>query len=204
MYRSNLHLAAGLTMFIAAILFVGSWVIGTNQFFLAMNVDGGKWGDLLFSLITQLGEWIPWVVALIVILIKCKHHFLLLLYSCLISTILVQGIKNTYPEILRPSRAIANMALVHTVDGVELHENCSFPSGHTATSFCVFLIACLLLKPRWIVPLGFIYALSVGYSRVYLAQHFPRDIAGGMVIAVVAVYSSMWLSQLKKKKPDAA
>ena len=35
----------------------------------------------------------------------------------------------------RPTAVITDQALVHTVEGVELHKSNSFPSGHNTTAF---------------------------------------------------------------------
>ena len=61
--------------------------------------------------------------------------------------------------------------------------NNSFPSGHTATAFSLFLFCCFISAKKWIVPLGFIYALLGGYARIYVAQHFPLDVGAGIFTA---------------------
>jgi membrane-associated phospholipid phosphatase len=38
--------------------------------------------------------------------------------------------------------------------------------------------------------------MLVGYSRVYQAQHFPLDVAGGILVAIITVWISLWI-QLK-------
>jgi membrane-associated phospholipid phosphatase len=44
-----------------------------------------------------------------------------------------------------------------------------------------------VIRKRWIVFVGFIYAISVAYSRIYLAQHFPVDLAAGMLVGIISV-----------------
>lgn len=97
-----------------------------------------------------------------------------------------------------------DLSLIHIVKGVELHSVDSFPSGHSATVFCFYLLACLFFNKKWIVIAGLIFALLVGYSRIYLAQHFPRDVAGGMLVAVISIVLSIkiqywWASRNYKK-----
>jgi len=118
----------------------------------------------------------------------------LLMCTISISTILAQGIKNyVFTAEPRPTTLITNRSLIHTVPGVELHGFYSFPSGHTTTATCIFLLACLLVPKKWIIPVGFIYAILVGYSRVYLAQHFPLDVGGGFLVGSLSVWLSVYL-----------
>ncbi len=195
----NLTTATLLTSIIAVILFVLSFTFNKESFFLLFNTDLGKVADIFFANITKGGEVVPWVVALVTILIWKKEFFWLLLACFFISSILVQGLKNVLPEQARPTKAITNMQQVHTVEGVELYKAHSFPSGHTSAAFTVFFIACIAIKGRWVVPAGFIYTFLVAYSRIYLAEHFPRDIAGGMLIAVITIYLSLWVCDRNSK-----
>jgi membrane-associated phospholipid phosphatase len=65
----------------------------------------------------------------------------------------------------------------------------SFPSGHTSTSFAV-ATALSRAYPKWfvIVP-AYLWAGSVGYSRMYLGVHYPSDVFGGALLGT----TSSWL-----------
>jgi len=133
--------------------------------------------------------------------LKRKDVFPLLLGTFAISTIIAQGVKNfLLPDQPRPTKAISDASLIHTVAGVDIHTIGSFPSGHTTTAFCIYFLFCLLLPKKWWIAVGLLYALLVGYSRVYLAQHFPVDVAGGIVAAIISVYLSLKIQQRLGKK----
>jgi len=197
---SNFKIAVLLTGLFSTILFVFSYLLGNIHFFLFLNCDLGNSFDTFFLLVTQLGETIPWVLALILILLFKRKSIWVLVAAFSISTFFVQGIKNLLPEQPRPTKAIENLNLVHTVKGVDLHKVFSFPSGHTATAFTIFFLSCLFIKNRLVIPLGFIYAILVGYSRIYLAQHFPRDVAGGMLVAIITIYLSLLITKKSYQK----
>jgi membrane-associated phospholipid phosphatase len=192
----NFVVACVISIASAIILFAINSVLGTIPFFLLINHDLGATADAAFTFITNIAEVIQWIIAAIVVLLFRRHFFPLLLAAFTISTLLAQGIKNVLPEQARPSKAITDASLYHSVKGMVLHTVNSFPSGHTTAAFTLFLIACLFIHKKWIIPVGFAYALTVGYSRVYLAQHFPKDVAGGMLVAVISVCFAVVIQQL--------
>ena len=61
----------------------------------------------------------------------------------------------------------------------------SFPSGHTAVAFG-FAFALARLDPRWRWP-ALIFAIVVGASRVILRAHYPGDVLGGVLVALLTV-----------------
>jgi hypothetical protein len=53
-----------------------------------------------------------------------------------------------------------------------------------------------------VLILGALFAIGCGYSRIYLAQHFPLDVAGGMIVAIITVLTSLYLrNKIKKDVP---
>lgn len=194
--NSNIAIGCIITLVAALCLIIDSFVIGKHEFFLLLNGNLGKGADILFAAWTWLGDGICWIPVGLLVIIYRKKFIPLLAAAILFSTLFTQVPKNfIFAGEPRPT-AVISVNNIHTVPGVEVHTTNSFPSGHTATAFTIFLFACLLINGRWIIPVGFTYALMVGYSRIYLAQHFPLDAGGGMIAAVL----SIWLSILVQKK----
>jgi membrane-associated phospholipid phosphatase len=176
----------------SAYLFLESLVKGKNVFFLVLNTNLGPVADQFFKYSTMLGDGAVWIIIIIIIFVYSRRCLPLIIAAIIISTLITQGIKNfIFPAEPRPTYGLVDMHKIHTVAGVELHKMNSFPSGHTATAFTIFLLACLLIRKWWIIPTGFFYAAMVGYSRIYLAQHFPLDVGGGILTGVVAVILSV-------------
>jgi membrane-associated phospholipid phosphatase len=70
------------------------------------------------------------------------------------------------------------------IDGVTGGGWASFPSGHTTTAFAIATIMALHARKQWMAILYLVLAICVGYSRIYLGQHFPQDVLAGSIIGV--------------------
>jgi undecaprenyl-diphosphatase len=82
----------------------------------------------------------------------------------------------------------------------------SFPSNHAANVFGgVFFLS--YIYRRWAPGLIFI-ALLIGYSRIYVGEHFPLDVVGGAVLGAVGAGGMLFfrfqvLRWLKSEAPTA-
>ncbi|MBV9989439.1 MAG: phosphatase PAP2 family protein [Chitinophagaceae bacterium] len=190
----NYLTGAIITAVLGTLLVTISFILTKNTFFLLLNADMGRAADYFFSYWTHLGDGTVWVPVGILFLVYRRDKFVLALSTVAIGTLIVQSLKNfIIPAQIRPGTAILDLTTFHSVASVPMLTNYSFPSGHTTTAFSVFLLGCLMIKKKWIVPVGLLYALLVGYSRIYLAEHFPLDVGGGMLTALVSVWLSVYV-----------
>ncbi len=202
-HNINRHFIFGLvlTAIVALYLIINSYILGRTEFFLLLNVNLGSFADNFFSFWTNLGDGVVWLIVAYFFFRYRKKQFPLLIATIIISTLITQVTKNyILPGTLRPTAAITDVRAIHTVPGVELLTTNSFPSGHTATAFCIFLLGCLLIRKRWVIPVGFVYALLVGYSRIYLAEHFPLDVGAGMVTAMITIWLSITIQKQWRRR----
>jgi undecaprenyl-diphosphatase len=78
----------------------------------------------------------------------------------------------------------------------------SMPSGHTAFAFTT-ATSIYLSYPKWYVALpAFTWATAVGYSRMYLGQHYPSDVIMGAIVGGGSACLTNWLNKkfIEKKK----
>lgn len=198
----NFRIGLILSMLCALVLFIFSYFLGKNNFFLLLNTDFGIFADYLFRFFSDLGDGLLWIPLLVYFIYSGRKNLLPFLVSCFaLTTLFTQVCKYLIvPDELRPTAAITT-EFIHTVKGVTVYATASFPSGHTATAFVFYLIFCLIIKNNWWLIVGLLYALMVGYSRIYLAQHFPFDVAAGIVVAIVSVIFSLIIqNQIDKRK----
>ena len=72
----------------------------------------------------------------------------------------------------------------------------SFPSGHTTAAFAVASILFFCCPKQYGIP-ALIFAILVGFSRIYLGVHFPSDVIAG---AFLGLFVGYWLSKTLGRK----
>jgi membrane-associated phospholipid phosphatase len=141
--------------------------------------------DQVFKWITRFAE-APLLVLLIVIALRVSYGYGFILgLNCLFTFLVTQILKYLiFANEVRPSVYFEGKAHLNFVQGVEVFQYHSFPSGHTSTAFALFFMLSLLVANRKWALLFFPMALLVGISRVYLLEHFFRDIYFGSIVGV--------------------
>ena len=202
MQKKHFIIAVALSISLAASLFSMSLLWGKNEAFLHLNANLGLIADKVFEYSSYLAEGWIWIPYFIVMVGLYKKDTAFILMNFLVSTLLTQFAKNfIFGTAMRPMASGLDATQIHTVDGVEIHTFNSFPSGHTATAFTLFLLTTYLFPNKYVLTIGIVYAMVCGYSRIYLAQHFPLDLAGGIFVALLTLPISIFIREKLNKKP---
>lgn len=73
----------------------------------------------------------------------------------------------------------------------------SFPSGHTSDAFATATSLSLAFPKWYVITPSFLWACSVGYSRMDLGVHYPSDVLAGATIGAGSSYlcykANKWL-----------
>jgi membrane-associated phospholipid phosphatase len=171
------------------ILIVVGWVLfsfSKSDIHLWINSHNGDFLDGFFSRITFLGNGIFVVMLGIVLLLHSLRSSVFVLTTYLSTGLLVQILKRfVFTQCVRPVRFFPNTVHLHLVDGVRLLGDHSFPSGHSASAFALFLCLSIICKNKPVQFVFFLLACMVSFSRVYLSQHFLVDIYAGSIIGII-------------------
>jgi membrane-associated phospholipid phosphatase len=152
--------------------------------FLLINHFHSRLSDDIFTAITCLGNGLFIVIGIILLIILKKPAWSLqVTLSFIASGIVVQMLKHLVHS-PRP-KLFFQSGTIHCVNGVTCSGFTSFPSGHTTTIFAfTTLLSFYFPDKKW----GFLFFLAAaltGFSRIYLADHFPIDVLGGSFLGVL-------------------
>jgi membrane-associated phospholipid phosphatase len=191
--RAALLTALGAQQALVAMIFIFSlivlslvWSAGQRLdtwVFQLFNLRGyhPKWLDRVMWLATQVGNMLTaLLLAGLFFILNNRSLAMEVILGTLTLWLLVETIK------ILTDRARPFLALVGT-RVIGWHERGrSFPSGHTAQTF--FLMT--LLSHRFQLGIGGTFALYavamlVGFTRMYVGAHYPRDVIGGAVLGSV-------------------
>ncbi len=150
-----------------------------------------------FRAITYLGEAYAFVLIALIALAFRRYRAFGQVLAVGILLIPVSYFTKDFMAELRPLTLLQEQGRwdqVVIVPGVELASGkTSFPSGHTMTAFALYSLLALMLPYRfrkWAFFLAFT-AILVGFSRVFLVQHFLVDIVAGAGIGL-SLSAALW------------
>lgn len=153
--------------------------------------------DFLAPYVTDIGNgWTAVAIAALFALFNYRKA-LIVASSYAITSLSAQGLKYIF-DTPRPMLYFKDqLDHIHFVKGVEMLRVHSFPSGHTVSIFTLGVIFTYWSKNKAWGPLFLLIAVMVGYSRMYLSQHFFEDVTAGSVIGVIVTV--IWLYWLDNK-----
>ena len=171
-----------------------------DEIFHFLNSYHSSFGDFLFPVITEIGNgYVMGLICLLLIAIEkkdFKQRFSTVFISWLIGALIILIAKNLlWPESPRPLAALGREAL-QVVEGVPIYSWQSFPSGHTATAFSLLFALSIPYAKSWQITAALI-AILVGYSRIYLNQHFSIDVAVG---ATIGLFSGLMAQEIVSRR----
>lgn len=185
LYKPNRIFFIGYFLFMLIAVFVLSCYSKAGGFFL-MNPYHSDILNQFFIPYTLVGDGF-FVIGIAIILFFFKKRFLslMVLSSFLLSGIIAQVLKYFILE-ARPAFYLEKTNYPYFIDGVTLHNFHSFPSGHTASAFALAAVLSFSVKNKNYSILFLLLAALVGYSRMYLGQHFMDDVFAGSVVGVLS------------------
>jgi len=83
----------------------------------------------------------------------------------------------------------------------KIESDYAFPSGHSSSAFATATSLAITTKKWYVAVPAFAWSASVGYSRIYLGQHYPSDVIMGAIVGTSSAIICHWASkQLAKRK----
>jgi undecaprenyl-diphosphatase len=159
-----------------------------QQIFLFLNSFNSPFWDQVMSVISGTVTWLPLYLAILIYLgVKLRKKFLILILTIIIAVTLSDQIsvliKNSVHR-FRPCHEPSLEGMVHLVKGY-----CGglygFVSSHASNSFMVAMLCLLLIRHRWFTWFIIIWAMVIGYSRIYLGVHYPGDVICGSILGML-------------------
>ncbi len=149
--------------------------------------------DEFFKYITWLGSgWMILLLAVVFLFGQLRHTVVFLVGNLFITIFIQVGKHLIFSTALRPVAYFKGIYALHLVDGVVMHAYNSFPSGHSATAFGIFVMLIFLIKNRGLKFLWLTVALLTAFSRVYLSQHFMVDILAGALTGTLVMFFTVY------------
>lgn len=153
--------------------------------------------DSFFIYLTFLGDGLfSMTVFLILLLLRRYSQAFQLMTAFLVSALFAQILKSLF-SMPRPKEFFSAGQYAYFINGVTHTGFSSFPSGHSTSVFALATLLALFAKNKKWNILYLFGAVAVGYSRIYLGQHFLGDVLVGSFLGVSLAVLVHWLFSKK-------
>lgn len=168
---------------------------------LFFSENRSAFGDFFFKYGTKLGEDYAYGFFVILFLfIRYRYAILVIMTGCIVS-ILSYLLKEFFRH-PRPSTFFSEKGMldeINVVDGVSLLKAyTSFPSGHTMSAFALYGLIAFIIPKKYIGLLTILIAIVIGTSRIYLVQHFVKDVVTGAIMGVLIAMTLYYINSKVK------
>ncbi len=202
----------GLSLILVAVLGLALLYIPQGELHLLLCDRHTPARDIFYRYYTHVAEWFPYVVCVGLLLFSSIGNGVFASSAMILSALSTQVLKHiinaprpvTWFEMFMPE------AQLPLVEGVKMNHWFSFPSGHTTSFFALAFVVCILFTSSPRIPrlarslvqiVLFALATLGGYSRIYLSQHFAKDVFAGVVVGVgITVLCYAIFSRFEDKK----
>lgn len=167
-----------------------------------INQNRGAFLDVVMPYITILGDGYFFALMALLVLVWKRRMAIIFgiagLIQALTSTFLKRVLFNGLP---RPKKYFEGTEALSFIEGVKVASYFSFPSGHTMSAFLLAGLFSFFWTNNKVTQMILLLGASVvAISRIYLLQHFLRDVVAGSLLGILIAMLTWYVIQPKVNK----